>query len=109
MGNKGINLTFTSILKKFGRVVAATVLVAAIFVTNQTHAQNSVANGFRISPVRSELTIDKGTKQKITITVENPTNIATIARLFVHDFVASDDESGEPRLILDNSVPAPKN
>lgn len=72
-------------------------------------AQSSVANGFRISPVRSELTINKGGKTKISITIENPTAVATTAKLIINDFIASDDESGQPRLILDDNVPLPKN
>lgn len=67
------------------------------------------ANGFRVSPVRSELTIEKGESQVLTITVENPSNVATTARAIVNDFVASDDESGTPRLILDDTGPTPKN
>lgn len=70
---------------------------------------NNVANGFRISPVRSELTIEKGKSQTITVTVENPTNVPTVARAVLNDFVASADESGTPRLVLDEKAPAPRN
>jgi hypothetical protein len=75
----------------------------------QSGQANGAANGFRISPVRSELTIQKGKSQSITITVENPTGVSTVVRAVVNDFVASDDESGTPRLILDENAPKPKN
>lgn len=73
-------------------------------------AQNGPAgNGFRISPVRSEYTIEKGKSDTLTITLENPSDGAITAKAVANDFIASEDESGEPRLILDDSVPAPKN
>jgi hypothetical protein len=72
-------------------------------------ASGGSANGFRISPVRSELTIEKGKSQSITVTVENPTSVAMTARAVVNDFVASADETGTPRLILDAGTVLPKN
>lgn len=87
-------------------IVAIGISSVAAQSNNQS---NSVANGFRISPVRSEFTIDKGRSQTITVTVENPTDIATTAKAVVNDFVSSDDETGTPRLILDETVQSPKN
>lgn len=75
----------------------------------QQNQNNGVANGFRISPVRSELTIEKGKNQTLTVTIENPTDVATVAKPIVNDFVASEQENGEPRLILDDNAPLPKN
>lgn len=66
-------------------------------------------NGFRISPVRSEFTINKGKSEALVINLENPSDSPTIAKPIVNDFIASEDESGEPRLILDESAPSPKN
>ena len=88
-------------------VVFATVL--GVTTVNAQEGNNRVANGFRVSPVRSELSIEKGKSQTITVTVENPTDVTTTAQAVVNDFVASEDESGTPRLILDDSTPAPKN
>lgn len=85
------------------------VLLILIATYGSVSAQSSVANGFRISPVRSELTINKGAKSKISITIENPTSVPTTARLVINDFIASEDESGQPRLILDDNAPLPKN
>src|SRR5579862_2371342 len=76
--------------------------------TPSTSGQGA-ANGFLISPVRSELTINKGQSQTVDITIQNPTNSPTVAQAVVNDFVASDDESGDPRLILDSNTPAPHN
>lgn len=91
-------------------IALSIVVVGFVGVGAQSNSStNGVANGFRISPVRSELAIEKGKNQTITVTVENPTNVATTAQAIVNDFVASDDESGTPRLILDNNTAVPKN
>ncbi len=104
----GIKL-FRQIKTILGRGILVIGILLPLALRSNVAAQSSGANGFRISPVRSELSINKGSKQKLTITIENPTNIATTAHVIVNDFVASDDETGEPRLILDANVPAPKN
>ena len=88
--------------------LAAFVSVFAVGLV-RVGAQTTQANGFRISPVRSEFTIEKGKSTTLTITLQNPSSSATTARAVVNDFVASDDESGEPRLILDDNAPLPKN
>jgi hypothetical protein len=84
--------------------------LSSVIVNAQNNANtNRVANGFRISPVRSELTIEKGKSQNIDITVENPTDVPTVAKALINDFVASENESGQPRLILDEKGEKPKN
>ena len=82
-----------------------------LFATNLSSAQVTTGggNGFRISPVRSEYTIEKGGSQLLTITIENPTDSNVLAQPVVNDFISSDNETGEPRLILDDSVEPPKN
>lgn len=70
---------------------------------------NGVANGFRISPVRTEYNIDKGKSVTLTVTIENLTDAPTTATPIINDFVASDKEDGEPLLILDNNTAAPRN
>lgn len=100
---------------RLGRAVASIAAVLTVVAISvpvagaQSNNNGKAANGFRISPVRSELTIEKGKSQTLTVTVENPTDIPTTAKPVVNDFVSSEDESGAPRLILDNTVAAPKN
>lgn len=90
-------------------VVLVSVGLAGGLVTAQSNT-NVSGNGFRISPVRSDLTIEKGKASSITITVENPTDYQTVATPIINDFIASDKEDGAPRLILDSkSAPTPKN
>ncbi len=66
-------------------------------------------NGFSISPVLTEITVAKGTSQTIPITVANPTANAIVANPIVNDFVASADETGTPRLVLNSNTPIPAN
>ncbi len=70
---------------------------------------NGAANGFTVSPVLTDITINKGASQTVAITVANPTSTTLIAEPIVNDFVASSDETGTPRLILKDNVPLPVN
>ena len=87
----------------------ASVLITVIIFTFQNQgifaqAQNDQsANGFRISPVRNELTIEKGTSQTVSIMVENPSSLPIKAAALINDFQASDSEDGQPRILLDNT------
>lgn len=95
----------------FAAVGAMLVMVGAgaAVVSAQGNASQGSGNGFRISPVRSEVTIEKGASSTVSITVENPTDFQTVAKPIVNDFIASDKENGEPRLILDDNAQLPKN
>lgn len=84
-------------------LISAFIAVPVLAQTQQS------GNGFRISPVRSEFTIEKGKSEVLNMTLENPADAPTTARAIVNDFIASDKEDGEPRLILDENAEAPKN
>ena len=102
----------TSWLQRRVRLFAVCLLLAVMAVPSITHAQTTqspVGNGFRISPVRSEFTIEKGKSQTFTITLENPSSTPLKAHPVVNDFIASEDEGGEPRLILDPDTVLPRN
>lgn len=66
-------------------------------------------NGLKIAPVRSDLTIEKGGSRQVSLFVENITASVLTVSGIKNDFVASDDESGEPRIILDEDKSAPGN
>lgn len=95
---------------KRSAVIVAALAVVLVFGGSLVRAQNDAAgNGFRISPVRSEYTIEKGASQTLSITIENPTGGNVTARGVVNNFIASDNESGEPRLILEDNAQQPRN
>lgn len=99
------------LLQRGGYALAGLVIMGTSLAPGLLFAQtaNDAGNGFRISPVRAEYTIEKGKSETLLISVENPTGGAIIAKPIVNDFVSSDKEDGEPRLILDDNAPSPKN
>ncbi len=66
-------------------------------------------NGLKIAPVRTDINIDKGASQTVSLFVENIMAYPVTINAIINDFVPSTDESGEPRIILDNSRLAPSN
>jgi len=67
------------------------------------------ATGYTISPVETEITVNKGTSQTIELSVQNPANTAVVIKAVVNDFIASSNESGNPELILNSNTPVPAN
>lgn len=103
-------MTFTLKQRAALLVLALGMMLSFIIVPVMAQTtQEQPGNGFRISPVRTEYVIDKGKTETLTMTVENPANVPTKADLIANDFVASDKEDGEPRLILNENEKAPKN
>jgi len=90
-----IALAFSSILLLAGGVINA--------------QQSGVANGFKVSPVRDEATIEKGKTSVQKIYVTNVNNYTVTARAVVNDFEPATDESGKPQIILDETKSAPTN
>lgn len=70
---------------------------------------NGQGNGLKIAPVRNDLTIEKSGSRQVIMYVENITASPLKVRGITNDFIASDDESGEPRIILDENERAPGN
>ncbi len=90
-------------------VVGASVGLRTAPAFAATAAPAAPGNGLKIAPVRSDLTIDKGTSRTVTLFVENITAEKVTVHGVVNDFVPSDDESGEPKIILDDNQRAPGN
>ena len=90
-------------------VVASVVLLASQGGVKAQNAGNGGGNGFVVSPVRSELTLEPGKSETVILTVENVTGAATVAKPIVNDFEPSANESGQPKIILDESKSASGN
>lgn len=98
--------------------VAAAVLALVSFGTPSALAATATkpaanapigqGNGLKIAPVRTDLTIEKGGSRQIQLYVENITGFAMKLKGVTNDFVASDDETGEPRIILEDDKSAPE-
>lgn len=102
-------MTFSIRRSTFAVLAAASFVALSLPVVSAQDATTSSANGFKISPVRSELTIEKGDTSTVDISIENPSDIPMVAEAVVNNFIASDDGTGTPRLILDENAEAPKN
>jgi hypothetical protein len=93
---------FMRILTRLLSIVIA--LVGILVVGNSlvsAQAQNT-GSGIYISPVRTELVVSPGETKTVTVTVKNVTSATATYKVIVNDFIAGDNELGQPALILDD-------
>lgn len=86
---------------------ALLVFMLAFATRPLVQAQNqpqTAGNGLQVAPVRTDLVIEAGKTQTVSVFVQNVTSGAIVVRPVINDFIASDDESGDPRLLLDNEA-----
>lgn len=88
-----------------GSIMAVGLLVAGFSGVGSVSAQTT-GNGIKVSPVRSDLTINAGESRTITLSVQNITSGDAEFQAIINDFV-SNDENGQPALILDSDKFAP--
>ena len=72
-----------------------------------TTPSSGSANGYKISPVRSDLTINAGSTGTTDVYIQNVSNAVENLQVVLNDFVANSDESGQPALLL-NGQQAPQ-
>lgn len=88
------------IRRALNSAVILAVAVGVLLPISAAHAQQYTGgNGLKISPVRSDLTINPGSSAVVDIYVQNLTSTPAQLQTIVNDFVAS-NESGQPALIL---------
>ncbi|HKU18707.1 MAG TPA: DUF916 domain-containing protein [Candidatus Saccharimonadales bacterium] len=91
-------------------VVMVTVgLVGAAWQGEAFAAQTSIVGGnaLKVSPVRQDITMDPGTSKTLPIFIQNVTSVPATLHMAINDFVASGDESGTPKVLLDENQYAP--
>jgi hypothetical protein len=88
---------------------AGLVSIFAVFNVAPVNAQtnSNTGSGLRISPVRSELVINPGETKTVDVYVTNVTDAPAKLKGILNDFGAGDDESGQPRIYLDENKSAP--
>src|SRR5687768_15576711 len=88
-------------------LIAAVMLVFAAFnFSSQVYSQTGQSgSGLSISPTRTELRIEPGGTDVVKISLRNVTAGDIIAKAFINDF-ESDNETGEPHIIVDESKQA---
>jgi hypothetical protein len=64
-------------------------------------------NGYRISPVRTDLTINPGSSENVTVYLQNASSAVEHVQTLVNDFEPPTNESGDPALLL-NGATAPQ-
>lgn len=84
--------------------IAAVAVLAAVTMTTASFAQTNTdtANTLKVSPVRSDVSVDPGETKTVKITVTNPSDGEVSVRPVQNDFIAG-DERGTPALILDET------
>lgn len=83
--------------------ICSLLAVITLITPAATHAAPPVnsGNGLKISPVITNLTVNPGQTQTLTVYVQNVTSATVTLQAVVNDFTASSDESGVPALLLD--------
>lgn len=92
-------------------LVATISAVAVLTVSGSTSAQQnrSGGNALRISPVRTDLTIEPGKSKTVDVVVQNMSGSSAVLHPVINDFtVRPDNETGQPDIILDESKTAPR-
>jgi len=93
--------------RKIAFLLVSLISIIGLFGSSYANADTNVANGFRLSPVRIDATVEKGHSITENLFVTNVNNYQITAKAIINEFTASNDESGAPAVILDNSQPAP--
>lgn len=93
------------LISKISSIVFVSFLFAVFISVHHIKAADS-GNGFKISPVREELVIDKGNSKTVNLYVENITQAPINAKAVINDFTAGIKEDGQPQLIYDGVNPS---
>lgn len=95
---------------KFLTIAGVSILAAVFTILPSSPARaetiNNSLNTLKVSPVRSDITIEAGKEGTAPVTITNLTSTSVTLRLVENDFIAG-DERGTPALILDVDKYAP--
>lgn len=88
-----------------GLSMVSVVAVPALAAT-QT-ATGGSGSGLKVSPVTTNIVMNKGETHTVTVYVQNVTKDTVSLQAIINDFTAGDNETGQPQLILDPNQYAP--
>lgn len=94
-------------IKLVSIVVAVVGMTTSLVIPSASAQTQDGGSGIFISPVRTELVIAPGETKTVTVTVKNVTSSDTTYKAIINDFIAGDNELGQPALILDDDKFAP--
>ena len=89
-----------------GMIIAGLMVIGSSILPGSATAATSGGNGMKVSPVTTNLTINPGETQVVTVNVQNITNVTSTLQVAINDFTA-EGETGNPALILDPGQYAP--
>jgi hypothetical protein len=99
-------------MRKIGQITAAVLMLAVLLagtVADITRAAtpptSASGNGYRVSPVRTDLTLAPGSSRTVTVFIRNVSTARENLQVVANDFQAK-DETGTPALLL-NGQDAP--
>lgn len=97
------------IIKRLSVLLVALGMAVITIGANPVAAQQTGtnANGIKISPVRTDLVVKPGESKTVVIIVQNITKAEATFDAIINDFVAGDNENGQPALVLDADKYAP--
>jgi len=89
-------------LRSFISVFVAVLTLSFVSVSSAFAAtQSGTANGYKISPVRTDLTVNPGTSKTVQVYITNVTQGTENLQVLVNDFTTN-NENGTPALFLNN-------
>ena len=92
------------------RPLISAILIAVAIVFSLPSAASALGgDGLRVSPVRSDITINPGQSQIVNVYVTNVQTVPASLQAIINDFTASSDESGNPAVIVNPNQYAPTN
>ena len=97
----------TNWVKRLGAIIALLLLCVVAPTVRSNAATLPVGNGLRVSPVRSDITVQPGKSATVNVSITNVTGSTATFQAIINDFVANSDESGNPAIILDPTKYAP--
>jgi len=98
-------------LQNRGALLALTIILPVLFISRPLSALslNNAPNGALVSPVLEEVSVGKGQILPVQMTVQNPTGNTVTLKAIVNDFIASNNESGQPDIIFNSKGSLPLN
>lgn len=97
-------------LTAFIVVMVAIGALAGLVFSDAASAQQRArvgGNALKVSPVRTDVSLDPGAQKTIQILITNVTDVRTTLHPAINDFTASGAEDGKPSVILDENQYAP--
>ena len=87
-------------------LAVAILLISGLQTAFAASVTSPATNGYRISPVRTDLNISRGSSDVITVYIQNASSAVENVQAVADDFEAPTNESGDPALLL-NGATAP--